>query len=246
MAVETTTAESYREDLVSSGVVIKTQGLTKVYEMGAEQVHALRGVDLEIKKGEYVAIMGPSGSGKSTLMNLIGCLDTPSSGNYWLAGRLVSELDDDELAYIRNKEIGFVFQTFNLLPRATALHNVELPLIYNGTPSEERIEKAKKALQRVDLTERMNHKPNELSGGQRQRVAIARALVNSPSIVLADEPTGNLDSKTGEEIMGLFANLHQQGNTIILVTHEHDIARHAHRVIFIRDGRIASDEVLKK
>lgn len=246
MAVETTPAESYREDLVSSGVVIKTEGLTKVYEMGAEQVHALRGVDLEIKKGEYVAIMGPSGSGKSTLMNLIGCLDTPSSGNYWLAGRLVSELDDDELAYIRNKEIGFVFQTFNLLPRATALHNVELPLIYNGTPAEERIEKAKKALQRVDLTERMSHKPNELSGGQRQRVAIARALVNSPSIVLADEPTGNLDSKTGEEIMGLFANLHQQGNTIILVTHEHDIARHAHRVIFIRDGRIASDEVLKK
>lgn len=246
MAVETTTAESYREDLVSSGVVIKTEGLTKVYEMGAEQVHALRGVDLQIKKGEYVAIMGPSGSGKSTLMNLIGCLDTPSSGNYWLAGRLVSELDDDELAYIRNKEIGFVFQTFNLLPRATALHNVELPLIYNGTPAEERMEKAKKALQRVDLTERMNHKPNELSGGQRQRVAIARALVNSPSIVLADEPTGNLDSKTGEEIMGLFANLHQQGNTIILVTHEHDIARHAHRVIFIRDGRIASDEVLKK
>ena len=246
MAVETTPAESYREDLVSSGVVIKTEGLTKVYEMGAEQVHALRGVDLEIKKGEYVAIMGPSGSGKSTLMNLIGCLDTPSSGNYWLAGRLVSELDDDELAYIRNKEIGFVFQTFNLLPRATALHNVELPLIYNGTPAEERMEKAKKALQRVDLTERMNHKPNELSGGQRQRVAIARALVNSPSIVLADEPTGNLDSKTGEEIMGLFANLHQQGNTIILVTHEHDIARHAHRVIFIRDGRIASDEVLKK
>ena len=245
MAVETT-SEAYREDLVRDGIVIRTEGLTKVYEMGAEQVHALRGIDLEIKKGEYVAIMGPSGSGKSTLMNLIGCLDTPSSGKYWLAGRQVSELDDDELAYIRNKEIGFVFQTFNLLPRATALHNVELPLIYNGTPAEERLEKAKNALQRVDLTQRMSHKPNELSGGQRQRVAIARALVNSPSIVLADEPTGNLDSKTGEEIMALFANLHQQGHTIILVTHESDIARHAHRVIFIRDGKIASDEVVKK
>jgi putative ABC transport system ATP-binding protein len=215
--------------------------------MGSEQVHALRGIDLEIHKGEYVAIMGPSGSGKSTLMNLIGCLDSPSSGRYWLAGRLVSELDDDELAYIRNKEIGFVFQTFNLLPRATALHNVELPLIYNGTPAEERIERAKKALERVDLMPRMNHKPNELSGGQRQRVAIARALVNNPSIVLADEPTGNLDSKTGEEIMHLFANLHGQGNTIIVVTHEMDIAQHAHRVIFIRDGKIASDEkVVKK
>jgi putative ABC transport system ATP-binding protein len=246
VAVETTAAESYREDLVSSGKVIKTEELTKVYEMGAEQVHALRGIDLEIRKGEYVAIMGPSGSGKSTLMNLIGCLDTPTTGRYWLAGRLVSDLDDDELAYIRNKEIGFVFQTFNLLPRATALHNVELPLIYNGTPAEERIEKAKKALERVDLGPRMHHKPNELSGGQRQRVAIARALVNNPSIVLADEPTGNLDSKTGEEIMGLFSNLHQQGNTIILVTHEHDIAKHAHRVIFIRDGMIASDESTKK
>lgn len=246
MPVETQTADSYREDLVNSGVVIKTEELAKVYEMGAEQVHALRGVNLEIRKGEYVAIMGPSGSGKSTLMNLIGCLDSPSSGKYWLAGRLVSDLDDDELAYIRNKEIGFVFQTFNLLPRATALHNVELPLIYNGTPAEERIEKAKKALGRVDLTDRMTHKPNELSGGQRQRVAIARALVNTPSIVLADEPTGNLDSKTGEEIMALFENLYRQGNTIILVTHEHDIAQRAHRIIFIRDGKIASDEAVKK
>jgi putative ABC transport system ATP-binding protein len=246
MPVETISTESYNQELVDSGVVIKTEGLTKVYEMGAEQVHALSGIDVEIRKGEYVAIMGPSGSGKSTLMNLIGCLDSPSSGKYWLAGRLVSELDDDELAYIRNKEIGFVFQTFNLLPRATALHNVELPLIYNGTPSEERIEKAKKALDRVDLTSRMTHKPNELSGGQRQRVAIARALVNSPSIVLADEPTGNLDSKTGEEIMGLFKSLHSQGNTIILVTHENDIAQNAHRIIYIRDGKIASDEAVKK
>jgi putative ABC transport system ATP-binding protein len=246
MPVETPSTDSYREDLVSAGVVIKTEELEKVYQMGTETVHALSGVDLQIRKGEYVAIMGPSGSGKSTLMNLIGCLDSPSAGKYWLAGRLVSDLDDDELAYIRNKEIGFVFQTFNLLPRATALHNVELPLIYNGTPSEERIEKAKKALERVDLTDRMGHRPNELSGGQRQRVAIARALVNSPSIVLADEPTGNLDSKTGEEIMALFANLHQQGNTIIVVTHENDIAQHAHRVIYIRDGKIASDEVIKK
>ncbi len=246
MPVETTSAESYREDLIASGIVIKTEALTKVYEMGAEQVHALRGVDLEIRKGEYVAIMGPSGSGKSTLMNLIGCLDTPTSGKYWLAGRLVSELDDDELAYIRNKEIGFVFQTFNLLPRATALHNVELPLIYNGTPAEERIERAKHALEMVDLIPRMMHKPNELSGGQRQRVAIARALVNSPSILLADEPTGNLDSQTGEEIMGVFERLHQQGNTIILVTHEHDIAQHAHRIIFIKDGKIFSDQAVKK
>lgn len=247
MPVETAASESFRQDLVDSGVVIRTEGLTKVYEMSAEQVHALSGIDVEIRKGEYVAIMGPSGSGKSTLMNLIGCLDSPSAGRYWLAGRLVSDLDDDELAYIRNKEIGFVFQTFNLLPRATALHNVELPLIYNGTPAEERVERAKQALERVDLIPRMNHKPNELSGGQRQRVAIARALVNNPSIVLADEPTGNLDSKTGEEIMSLFENLHRQGNTIILVTHEMDIAQHAHRVIFIRDGKIASDEkVVKK
>ena len=246
MPAEMTTSESYRQDLVDAGVVIRTEGLIKTYEMGAEQVHALQGVDVQILKGEYVAIMGPSGSGKSTLMNLIGCLDSPTSGSYWLAGRLVSELDDDELAYIRNKEIGFVFQTFNLLPRATALHNVELPLIYNGTPAEERVEKAKAALQKVDLIPRMHHKPNELSGGQRQRVAIARALVNDPSILLADEPTGNLDSKTGEEIMGLFEHLHRQGNTIIVVTHEMDIAQHAHRVIFIRDGKIASDEKIAK
>lgn len=246
MPIETSTSESFRQDLVDAGVVIRTEGLIKTYEMGAEQVHALQGVDLEIRRGEYVAIMGPSGSGKSTLMNLIGCLDSPTSGRYWLAGRLVSDLDDDELAYIRNKEIGFVFQTFNLLPRATALHNVELPLIYNGTPAEERVQKATVALERVDLGDRMTHKPNELSGGQRQRVAIARALVNDPSIVLADEPTGNLDSKTGEEIMGLFENLFRQGNTIILVTHEMDIAQHAHRVIFIRDGKIASDEKVVK
>jgi putative ABC transport system ATP-binding protein len=245
MPVEAAAAESFRQDLVDRGIVIKTEGLWKTYEMGAEQVHALRGVDLEMGKAEYVAIMGPSGSGKSTLMNLIGCLDTPTAGKYWLAGRLVSELDDDELAYIRNKEIGFVFQTFNLLPRATALHNVELPLIYNGTPAEERLERARGALGMVDLTDRMKHKPNELSGGQRQRVAIARALVNRPSILLADEPTGNLDSQTGEEIMGVLERLHHQGNTIILVTHERDIAAHAHRIIHIRDGRIESDERVK-
>jgi putative ABC transport system ATP-binding protein len=239
--VEEIAAQGYREDLVTSGIVIQTEELWKTYEMGAEQLHALRGVSLEIRKGEYVAIMGPSGSGKSTLMNLIGCLDTPTKGNYWLAGRLVSQLDDDELAYIRNKEIGFVFQIFNLLPRATALHNVELPLIYNGTSSEERLERAKQALKQVDLAERMMHKPNELSGGQRQRVAIARALVNNPSILLADEPTGNLDSQTGEEIMALFSRLHQNGNTIILVTHESDIAAHAHRIIRLRDGKIEHD-----
>src|SRR5258708_18448790 len=222
--------------------IISTEDLWKTYQMGAEEVHALRGVNLKIDRGEYVAIMGPSGSGKSTLMNLIGCLDTPTKGRYWLNSNLVSELDDDELARIRNKEIGFVFQTFNLLARATALHNVELPLIYSGTPSAERIARAKGALDAVDLGDRMNHKPNELSGGQRQRVAIARALVNNPSIILADEPTGNLYSQTGTELMKLMDELHQKGNTIVLVTHEADIAERAHRVVHIRDGVVASDE----
>jgi len=225
-----------------SECIICTEDLWKTYQMGAEQVHALRGVNLRIDRGEYVAIMGPSGSGKSTLMNLIGCLDTPTKGRYWLNSNLVSELDDDELARIRNREIGFVFQTFNLLARATALHNVELPLIYSGTPSDERIARAKAALEAVDLGERMHHKPNELSGGQRQRVAIARALVNNPSIILADEPTGNLDSQTGNEIMKLMEELHRKGNTIVLVTHEADIAEHAYRVVHIRDGVVASDE----
>ena len=226
-----------------SSCMICTEDLWKTYDMGSEQqVHALRGVDLRIDRNEYVAIMGPSGSGKSTLMNLIGCLDTPTKGRYWLNGQLVSDLDDDELARIRNKEIGFVFQTFNLLARATALHNVELPLIYNGTASEERIERAKAALKAVDLADRMMHKPNELSGGQRQRVAVARALVNNPAIILADEPTGNLDSQTGLEIMALLDRLHEQGNTIVLVTHEHDIAEYARRVIHIRDGQVFSDQ----
>ena len=227
--------------------MICTEDLWKTYDMGSEQqVHALRGVNLRIERNEYVAIMGPSGSGKSTLMNLIGCLDTPSQGRYWLNAQLVSELDDDELARIRNKEIGFVFQTFNLLARATSLHNVELPLIYAGIPTGERLDRAKEALSAVGMEERMTHKPNELSGGQRQRVAIARALVNRPSIILADEPTGNLDSQTGTEIMALFDRLHAQGNTIVLVTHEHDISEYAHRVIHIKDGIIAGDERKKK
>jgi len=223
------------------GEVIVTSGLWKTYEMGDQKVNALCGVNLRVKHNEYVAIMGPSGSGKSTLMNLIGCLDTPSRGRYWLNGHDVSQLGDDELARIRNKEIGFVFQTFNLLARATALHNVELPLIYNGTPAEARIARAKEVLESVQLGARMMHKPNELSGGQRQRVAIARALVNNPSILLADEPTGNLDSKTGAEIMGLFERLYKAGNTIVLVTHEPDVAAFAYRTIFIRDGQVESD-----
>ena len=221
--------------------LIETRELWKTYQMGAEQVHALSGVSISIERGEYVAIMGPSGSGKSTLMNLIGCLDTPTKGTYLLNGKQASQMNDDELARIRNEEIGFVFQTFNLLPRASALHNVELPMIYAGVPAKVRHERANKALDKVELGDRKNHRPNELSGGQRQRVAIARALVNNPSILLADEPTGNLDSKTGIEIMNLFARLHETGNTIILVTHEADVAAYAHRVIHIRDGKVEKD-----
>jgi putative ABC transport system ATP-binding protein len=246
MAIGSATPTSIRSGMVDQSLAIRTENLTKVYEMHAETVHALRGVDLSIPRGEYVAIMGPSGSGKSTLMNLIGCLDRPTGGNYWLAGRLVSDLDEDQLAHIRNQEVGFIFQTFNLLPRATALHNVELPMIYNGVRAEERLERAKRALESVELGDRMMHKPSELSGGQRQRVAIARALVNSPAILLADEPTGNLDTRTGEEIMALFANLHQQKHTIILVTHERDIAEHADRIIHLRDGRIERDEIVAR
>ena len=239
-AVEFRTGETPQPD-----VVILTHNLAREYEIGAEVVRALRGVDIQIRRNEFVAIMGPSGSGKSTLMNLIGCLDTPTAGEYWLNGQQVSELSDDALARIRNKEIGFVFQTFNLLPRASALHNVELPLIYAGASGRVRRERAALALQRVGLGDRMEHKPNELSGGQRQRVAIARALVNEPSILLADEPTGNLDSATGNEIMNLFEELHTQGQTIVLVTHEHDIAEHAHRQIHLLDGKIARDERTK-
>jgi putative ABC transport system ATP-binding protein len=242
MGLEIATTDARAAYAPPAGVLIHTQDLWKTYEMGDAEVHALSGVSFEILRGDYVAIMGPSGSGKSTLMNLIGCLDTPTRGEYWLNGRRVSELSDDELAYIRNKEIGFVFQTFNLLGRSTALHNVELPLIYSGTPAAERLDRAKEALEKVELTSRMMHRPNELSGGQRQRVAIARALVNRPSLILADEPTGNLDTATGLEIMALFDRLHQSGNTIVLVTHEHDIAARAHRIIHIRDGKIDRDE----
>jgi putative ABC transport system ATP-binding protein len=241
-AVAETQLAQKGEELKRQGIVIRTYDLWKTYIMGDQEINAVSGVDIEVKKGEYVAIMGPSGSGKSTLMNLIGCLDTPSKGQYFINGNLVSEMSDDELARIRNKEIGFVFQTFNLLPRATSLHNVELPLIYAGISAERRTEMARAAMKAVDLEKRVHHKPNELSGGQRQRVAIARALVNNPSILLADEPTGALDTATGNEIMGLFERLHQQGNTICLVTHEHDIAMHAHRIISVRDGKVERDE----
>jgi putative ABC transport system ATP-binding protein len=248
MSLDTTTLDHPAEARIGAnadgphpGDIIVTNNLWKTYEMGDQVVNALSGIDIRIRRNEYVAIMGPSGSGKSTLMNLLGCLDSPSKGSYWLNGHDVSQLNDDELARIRNKEIGFVFQTFNLLARATSLHNVELPLIYNGTPALERIARAKEVLTQVNLATRMDHKPNELSGGQRQRVAIARALVNHPSIILADEPTGNLDSKTSVEIMALFDDLHAKGNTIILVTHEPDIAEFAHRVISIRDGSVESD-----
>jgi putative ABC transport system ATP-binding protein len=243
MSTATAERNSRSEQLKRDNIVIRTFDLWKTYVMGDQEIHAVSGVDVEIKRGEYVAIMGPSGSGKSTLMNLIGCLDTPSKGEYYIRGELVSAMTDDELASIRNKEIGFVFQTFNLLPRATALHNVELPLIYSGMRAEDRIERAKASLRAVDLEARMYHKPSELSGGQRQRVAIARALVNNPSILLADEPTGNLDSATSVEIMDLFERLHGEGNTIVLVTHERDIAEYAHRIVTIRDGKVSKDEL---
>jgi putative ABC transport system ATP-binding protein len=233
------------EQLKRDGIIIRTWDLRKTYTMGDQEIHAVSGVDIEIKKGEYLAIMGPSGSGKSTLMNLIGCLDSPTSGLYYLNGTLVSDMNDEQLARTRNREIGFVFQTFNLLARSSALHNVELPLVYAGVGGRERAERAKTALQAVDLLPRMNHKPNELSGGQRQRVAIARALVNNPSLLLADEPTGALDTNTGNEIMALFERLHHAGNTVLLVTHENDIAQHAHRIIHIRDGRVERDEAVR-
>jgi len=234
------------ERMSDKEIIIQTENIWKTYQMGAQKIHALREVDLTICQNDYLAIMGPSGSGKSTLMNLIGCLDTPTKGKYYINRQLVSELEDNELAAIRNREIGFVFQTFNLLPRSTALQNTELPLIYSGIPSRERREMAVKALDSVELSDRMDHKPSELSGGQRQRVAIARALVNNPTILLADEPTGNLDSKTGVEILALFDNLHQRGNTIILVTHERDVALHAHRIIHLLDGRIENDEIVDR
>lgn len=231
---------------MDNNLLIETKDIWKTYQVGAETVHALSGVDLTVRKGEYMAIMGPSGSGKSTLMNLIGCLDTPSRGQYHLNGRLVSSMNDDELALIRNKEIGFVFQTFNLLARASALHNVELPLIYNGTPANERLERAKEVLFKVGLGDRMNHKPSELSGGQRQKVAIARALINNPSLILADEPTGNLDSKSGIDILNLLTEINKGGNTIIVVTHERDIAASTRRIVYIRDGQIEKEEQLAK
>ena len=245
MATATAEQQNIGEQLMRDNVVISTHDLWKTYKMGDQLIHAVSGVSTQIKRGEYVAIMGPSGSGKSTLMNLIGCLDSPTSGDYYISGHLVSKMSDDELAHIRNREIGFVFQTFNLLPRLTALGNVELPLIYSGRSPQDRLERAKRALQAVDLVPRMHHKPNELSGGQRQRVAIARALANDPAIILADEPTGNLDTATSIEIMGIFERLHAQGNTIILVTHEPDIAEYAHRVVRMRDGEIESDETIK-